>query len=118
MAHYLMRAKVSQATMDALVQRPEDRFITMTKLLKGIGGRLHNYYFCFGEYDIVLLFELPDNVSASSLSMVLLASGSVTEIDTTVLLTMQEAIEAMQAAADATGVYQPPGRGRSRTANR
>ncbi len=113
MTFYLMRAKVSQTAMDALVQRPEDRFVTMTKLLKGVGGRLHYYFFCFGQYDIVLLFELPDNVSASALSMVLTASGSVTDIDTTVLMTMEEAIAAMHTAAEATGVYQPPGRGLS-----
>ena len=51
--------------MNALVQRPEDRMLTTTRLLKEVGGRLHYYFFCFGEYDIVLLFELPDNVSAA-----------------------------------------------------
>ncbi len=111
MTYYLMRAKISQHAMGALVQRPEDRFVTMTRLLKGVGGRLHYYFFSFGEYDIVLLFELPDNVNAAALSMVLTASGSVTEVDTTVLLTMEQAIEAMHTAGDATGVYQPPGRG-------
>jgi uncharacterized protein with GYD domain len=101
--------------MDALVHRPEDRMLTTTKLLKGIGGRLHYYFFCFGEYDFVLLFELPDDVSAASLSMVLGASGSVTDMDTTVLLTMEEAVKAMRIAGDATGVYVPPGRAQSRT---
>ncbi|MGI9303295.1 MAG: GYD domain-containing protein [Gammaproteobacteria bacterium] len=112
-----MRGKFSQHAMDALVQRPEDRMLTTTKLLKGVGGRLHYYFFCFGEYDFVLLFELPDDVSAASLSMVLGASGSVTDIDTTVLLTMEEAVKAMEVAGDATGVYVPPGRGQSRKAS-
>ncbi len=115
MRYYMMRGKFSQHAMDALVQRPEDRMLTTTKLLKGIGGRLHYYFFCFGEYDFVLLFELPDDVSAASLSMVLGASGSVTDMDTTVLLTMEEAVKAMRIAGDATGVYVPPGRAQSRT---
>jgi uncharacterized protein with GYD domain len=110
MAYYLARAKVSQAAMDALVKRPEDRFVTMTRLLKGVGGRLHYYFFCFGDHDIVLLFELPDDVTAAALSMVLTSSGSVTEIETTPLLTMEQAIAAMRKAGDATGVYAPPGR--------
>ena len=110
MAYYLARAKVSQEAMDALVKRPEDRFVTMTRLLKGVGGRLHYYFFCFGDHDIVLLFELPGDVTAAALSMVLTSSGSVTEIETTPLLTMEEAIEAMRIAGGATGVYAPPGR--------
>jgi uncharacterized protein with GYD domain len=110
MAFYLVQAKVSQDYMQALVERPEDRLITTTRLLKGIGGRLHYYFFCFGEYDIVLIYELPDNVSAASLSMVMSSSGTVTEIETTPLLTMEEAITAMGKAGDAVGIYQPPGR--------
>ena len=105
---YLARVKVSKEYMSAVVERPEDRLTTTTRLLKGIGGRLHNYFFAFGEYDIILLYELPDNVTAASLSMVLSASSSATEIETTPLLTMQEAVGAMHKSRQAMAVYQPP----------
>jgi hypothetical protein len=39
------------------------------------------------------------------------SAGSVATAETTVLLTMEQAISAMQKAGEATGVYQPPGRG-------
>lgn len=110
MAFYLIRAKVSQDFMQALVERPEDRLVTTTRLLQGIGGRLHYYFFCFGEYDIVLIYELPDNIASASLSMVLSSSGTVSEVETTPLLTMEEAISAMGSAGEAVGIYQPPGR--------
>lgn len=110
MAFYLARAKLSQQFMNALVERPEDRFIKTTKLLKSIGGRLHYYFFTFGQYDIVLIYELPGNTTAAALSMVLSAAGTVTEVETTPLLTMEEAIDAMRTAGDTVGVYQPPGR--------
>ena len=110
MAFYLLSGKFSQDSMNALVKRPENRLLTTTRLLQGVGGRLHYYFFCFGEYDFVLLYELPDNTSAAALSMVLSASGSVSSVKNTVLMTMEEAIEAMSKAGDALGVYQPPGR--------
>jgi uncharacterized protein with GYD domain len=110
MPHYLARAKISKDMINALVSRPEDRLVATTRFLQQIGGRLHSYFFSFGEYDIVLLFELPDNVSAASLAMTLSAAGSVTEIETTPLLTMEEAVAAMKAAGKATGIYVPPGR--------
>jgi uncharacterized protein with GYD domain len=111
MTFYLIQAKVSQDTMRALVDRPEDRLLTTTRFVKSVGGRLHNYFFSFGEYDIVLVLELPDNVSAASLAMTLAASGSVTEIETTVLFSMSESIKAMEQAGNAMGVYVAPGRG-------
>ncbi len=109
MAFYLVRAKVARDFMKALVERPEDRLVATTRLLQGIGGRLHYYFFCFGEYDIVLVYELPDNISSASLSMVLTSMGTVTEVETTPLLTMEEAITAMRRAGDTVGIYQPPG---------
>jgi uncharacterized protein with GYD domain len=111
MSFYLMRGKYSQDAMNALVKRPEDRLITTTKLLQGVGGRLHYFFFCLCEFDFVLLYELPDNESAAALSMVMTSAGSVASTETTVLLTMEQAISAMQKAGEATGVYQPPGRG-------
>ena len=110
MTYYLARAKISKDMITALVSRPEDRLVATTRFLQQIGGRLHNYFFSFGQYDIVLLFELPDNVSAASLAMTLSAAGSVTEIETTPLLTMEEAVAAMKSAGQGTGVYVPPGR--------
>ena len=111
MSFYLLRAKYAQDSMNALVQRPEDRMLTTTRLLKEVGGRLHYYFFCFGEYDIVLLFELPDNVSAAALAMTLSAAGTVSATETIPLLTMEEAIDAMNQAREASGIYVPPGRG-------
>ena len=67
-------------------------------------------FFCFGDYDIVLIYELPDNMSSASLVMVLKASGSVKEVETTPLLTTEEAIASMEHAGNAMGIYQQPAR--------
>lgn len=112
MAYYMLRGKYSQDAMHALVKRPEDRMVTTTRLLQGIGGRLHYFFFCFGEFDFMMLFELPDNVSAAALAMTMSAAGAVATTDITVLMTMEDAIGAMKKAGETTGVYQAPGRGR------
>ena len=93
MARYMLRAKVAKEAMSVLVRSPEDRLAAMTMLLDSVGGTLHNYYFCFGDYDIVVIYELSDHV----------------DIETTVLLTMDQAIVAMEKAGKAIGVYVPPG---------
>lgn len=113
MAYYLMRGKYSHHAMEALVKRPEDRLVTTTRLLQGIGGRLHYFFFTFGEFDFLMLFELPDNVSAAALSMTMSAAGTVASTETTVLMSMEDAIASMIKAGEATGVYQRPGRSKT-----
>jgi uncharacterized protein with GYD domain len=63
--------------------------------------------YAFGEYDGVFLLEAPDNASAAALAMAVGSGGALSEVETTVLLDMDEAQDAMRKAAAAT--YRPPG---------
>jgi len=54
----------------------------------------------------MLLTELPDNKAAAALSLSAEASGAVRMVHTTVLLTVDEAMEAMKEAQ--TDKYTPP----------
>ena len=60
----------------------------------------------FGEFDGVFLLEAPDNATAASVAMAVGASGALSEVETTVLLDMDEAQDAMRKAAAAK--YRPP----------
>jgi uncharacterized protein with GYD domain len=64
-------------------------------------------YYAFGEYDVVLIGEIPDHVSAAALAMAVAAGGAAKALKTTPLLTIEEGIEAMRKASG-TG-YRPPG---------
>ena len=54
----------------------------------------------------MFLLEAPDNVSAAALSMLVGGSGALSRLETTVLLTMDEAQAALSKAAAAS--YRPP----------
>jgi uncharacterized protein with GYD domain len=77
-------------------------------MIERLGGKLESVDFAFGEYDVVAIVELPDNVTMAALSMATGASGAVGEFKTTVLIPMDEAVEAMRKAG--TVGYRPPGR--------
>ena len=55
---------------------------------------MESVYYCFGDYDIMANFEIPDNVTMAALSMAVGSTGSVTDVKTTVLLTLSEGVEA------------------------
>ena len=65
------------------------------------------FYYAFGEYDVIGIVEMPDNVSMAAFSLTVSAGGAVKAFKTTPLMTIEEGIEAMRKAGG-TG-YRPPG---------
>jgi uncharacterized protein with GYD domain len=106
MALYLGRFSYSPEAIKAMVDRPQDRKKAAAELAKSLGGKLVGFWFAFGEFDGVFLLEAPDNATAAALAMAVGASGALSNIETTVLLDVNEAQEAMRKAAQAT--YRPP----------
>ena len=78
----------------------------MRPVVERLGGKLPSMYFAFGEYDVVGVAEMPDNVSAAAFSMAISAGGAVRAVKTTPLMTMQESVEAFRKAGQAG--YRPP----------
>ncbi len=108
MAHYLVQAFYSKEGIGQLLANPQDRAAAVRPVVEGMGGEIESFYFAFGEYDAVVLAELPDNVSAAALAMAVGGSPGISSYKTTPLLTMDEAIEAMRKASG-TGYRSPAG---------
>ena len=107
MPHYMFQASYSAQAISGLISSGEDRSSAITSLVEAIGGKVESFYQCFGDYDALLILEVPDSVSMAALSMVAGASGAVTNIKTTVLIPISEGVEAARKAAGIS--YRPPG---------
>ena len=106
MPHFLVQASYSPEAAAHLVQHPQHREQALRKTCETLGGKLHAFYYCFGQYDAIALVELPDNRSAAALSLSADASGALKNISTTVLLSVAEAMDAMKQAQ--SDQYKPP----------
>jgi uncharacterized protein with GYD domain len=104
---YLGRFSYTADAMRALLNQPEDRSAAAREVAQTLGGKLLGFWYAFGEFDGVFLMEAPDNASAAALAMAVGAGGALSQVETTVLLDMDEAQDAMRKAAAAT--YRPPG---------
>jgi uncharacterized protein with GYD domain len=104
---YLGRFSYTTDAVKALLDQPQDRSAAAREVAESLGGKLLGFWFAFGEFDGVFLMEAPDNASAAALAMAVGAAGALSQIETTVLLDMEEAQDAMRKAAAAT--YRPPG---------
>jgi uncharacterized protein with GYD domain len=74
---------------------------------KSMGGELEAFYFAFGDYDALVLVDLPDNEAAAAVALSVDAAGGATT-KTTVLLTPEEVDDAAKRSRDAVD-YRPPG---------
>ncbi len=61
--------------------------------VKAMGGHVEAFYFAFGDNDVVVIAEIPDNVTAAALALGIGATGTVST-KTTVLLTPDEVDQA------------------------
>jgi len=89
MALYMFEAAFTSDAWATLAKNPQDRTEAVRTLLQGIGGKLISYYFAFGDYDVVVLAELPDNGAAAATAIAVAAGGAIRAVKTTPLLSAQ-----------------------------
>lgn len=107
MPHYLFQTAYTPQAMAALVKNPQNRIEAVRPAIEALGGKLVAGYLAFGEYDVVGIVEMPDNVTAAAFSMGVSAGGGVKTFKTTTLMTMEEAVAALEKAGSSS--YTPPG---------
>jgi uncharacterized protein with GYD domain len=104
---YLTRFSYTPETWARLIHNPEDRAKAAQTYIDSVGGKLHGFWYAFGEHDGYTLWEAPDNVSMAAVALAIGAGGALSSIDTTVLLTIDETIDALRKAAQVR--YRAPG---------
>jgi uncharacterized protein with GYD domain len=104
---YLTRFSYTPETWARLINSPEDRREAARSYIESVGGRLHGFWYAFGPHDGYTLWEAPDNVSMAAVVMAIAAGGALSPVETTVLLTVEETVDAMSRAQQVG--YRPPG---------
>lgn len=105
MPKFLVEATYTAEGHKGLVKdKPSGRKAAITHAVKNLGGKLDAIYFCLGENDVILIVDMPDHLSAAALGTAACASG-MARTKTTVLLTTQEADEALAKPV----AYRAPG---------
>ena len=107
MALYLTRFSYGPETWARLAQSPEDRRGAARTYIEAVGGKLHGFWYAFGEYDGYSLWEAPGNVAMAAVAVAISGGGALSKYETTVLMTVEETMEAMQRAQEIG--YRPPG---------
>jgi uncharacterized protein with GYD domain len=104
---YLIQGSYTPETWAKLTRNPEDRAQSIVPIMESVGAHLDAFYFAFGDDDIVVIADAPDNVTAAAIAVAVTSSGAFKAFKTTVLMSSLEGMEVMKKAAGVS--YRPPG---------
>ncbi len=99
MAFYLLQVGYTPEAWAAMVKKPQDRIEAVRPAVEKLGGKVVSGYLAFGEYDLIAIVNMPNNVSAAAFAIAAAAGGAVSTIRTTPLMTTKEGMDAMKKAA-------------------
>jgi len=103
---YMSQFAYTPQAWAALVKNPEDRTNAIRGLTEKLGGRFVGLYYTFGEYDGFVLWEFPDEVTATAAILATISPGHLKATRTTVVFSGSAAMEAMRKAGTVT--YRGP----------
>ena len=95
MPMYLTRFSYTSEAWAKMTKNPEDRSKAARAYIESMGGKLHGFWYAFGTHDGYTLWEAPDNVSMAAVVLAISAGGALRSCETTVLLSVEETIEAL-----------------------
>jgi uncharacterized protein with GYD domain len=105
MAKFLLKASyTTDGVKGVLKDGGSGRRDAVEQTVRGLGGSLESFYFAFGDTDAYVVVDLPDNATATAISLVVNAAGGA-QVTTVPLLTPEEADEATKKSVE----YRPPG---------
>jgi uncharacterized protein with GYD domain len=105
MPKYMVQASyTTEGTKGLLKEGGTGRRAAVEKLVSSLGGQLESMYYAFGENDVFLVLDFPDQVSMAAVAMTVKSTGTV-NTKATVLLTPEE----IDRAADKPTDFRPAG---------
>ncbi len=106
---YITRGNYTREAVAGMMGKPEDRAEALAQILASVGGKLHAMYYTLGEYDFLIIAEAPSEQELVAVLLVGAASGSVTNLNTTVAWTTAEAKSAFAKANSLAARFRPAG---------
>lgn len=92
----------------AQIKNPENRVETVgRKVCEAAGGKFIGGWLCFGDYDLVIIADMPDKESMGAVALAVAAGGAMKAAKTTVLMTGADGVTALKKAAEVSKAYTP-----------
>ena len=106
MTQYMYQVSFTPEAWSRMAKEPQNRESAIRPTIEKLGGKLVGYWMAFGESDAVVIVQMPDNVSAAAAAIAATAGGACKSLKTTVLMSVEDGMQAMRKAGGAG--FRPP----------
>jgi uncharacterized protein with GYD domain len=105
MPKYMIKANYSVDGLKGVRDKgAKSRADAIAGMVEGMGGSLESFHFAFGDTDVYVIADLPDDETAAAIAFTVSAAGGATT-STVKLLTVEQADAALGMSVN----YTPPG---------
>ena len=105
---YMYQAAYTPESWSAQLKSPQNRVESVGRqVCEAVGGKLVGGWLCFGEYDLVIIADVPSNEAMTAIALGVAAGGAIKASKTTVLMTGAEGVAAMKKADAVVKTYRP-----------
>jgi uncharacterized protein with GYD domain len=105
---YMYQAAYTSESWTAQLKNPQNRVEAVGRAAcEAVGGKLIGGWYCFGEYDLVIIADVPNNESMSAIAMAIAAGGALKAGKTTVLMSGADGVAALKKAEAVAKTYRP-----------
>jgi uncharacterized protein with GYD domain len=106
---YISRGRFTSEAIKGMLAKPENRQEAVAKLFQSVGGKLIGWYLTFGRHDWLAIGEFPNERAAASAILAAAAGGSLSDIETTVAMTAEDAAATFGSAGKAARDFRSAG---------
>jgi len=111
MPQYLYQVAYTSESLAAQIKTPQDRLEVVGKQISdAVGARILAGGYSYGEYDVSVIVDAPDDVSMAAVALAIAAGGAVRAAKTTPLLSGGQWVAALRKAPAVSAQYRPPAR--------
>ena len=108
MPQYLYQAAYTPESLAAQIKNPQDRLqIVGQQLTEAVGAKIVAGGYAYGEYDLAIIVEAPDDVTMAAVALAISAGGALKAGSTTKLLSGAEWVSALKKAPAVSAKYKP-----------
>lgn len=110
MSLYMTQFSYTSDAWRALAAQPENRTEVIRNLIEEAGGKLVSLYYCFGDYDGLIIVDAPDDKIITAAIVAAISPGHLRATKTTTLLTQEDMMDVLRRAGE-LGYRGPAGGG-------
>src|SRR5262249_4374903 len=108
MPQYLYQVAYTPESLAAQIKNPQNRLEVVGKqLTDAVGARILAGGYSYGEYDVSVIVDAPDDVTMAAVAVAVAAGGAVRAAKTTPLLSGGQWVAALKKAPAVSGQYRP-----------